>query len=248
MRLLVINLPRRADRRAQFEKWNTREGLELDFVDAVDGASLDRAQLQASGLLDAEHAGFTAGAIGNALSHLAIWQRAAQHRDATLVCEDDACLRGDFVERAQALLACLDVPWDIVYFGYNTDAFMPLHMRDGLVSVVSFDEGAKHRPDYFRRFSRTRAPAPAPLRCQQMWGTLCYAVSAEGARRLLEACFPLGGQRDIELAGRQARLRPYSLDGMINLALQDRRVRGFCAFPPIAVSANAVADSDVVPA
>lgn len=246
MRLHVINLPARADRRAQFLAWNERSGVEISFVDAVIGATLDRAALAAQNILAADNAGFSPGALGNALSNRALWEQARAGAAPTFVCEDDACLRGDFAKQAPAVLAQLAPDWDIVFFGYNTNALVAVQANDGLKALIHFDEAAKRAPGYFDAFARSQAPAPAPLQCFQAWGTLCYAISPQGAQRLLDLCFPLSSAAEIFMFGQNRALKPYTLDGMINLSLQRAPVSAYCVFPPIAVSANDVAGSDVV--
>ena len=245
MRLSVINLLRRADRKAQFMAWNARAGLELAFVEAVDGREVNRQSLVRAGLLVGDPDAQTAGSLGNLLSKRRLWNDAADASSPVLFCEDDACLRGDFVEQVRRVLAEIDVGWDIIYFGYNTDAITCVQSRDGLSALLYFDGSAKQLPDYFERFSRMRALPSTLIRCHQVWGTLCCAVSPEGGRRLLEVCRPLGGEGDIELIGQNRRIRPYGMDGLINLALQRREVRAFCVFPPLAVSTNDATDSDI---
>jgi glycosyl transferase family 25 len=246
MRLQVISLPARADRRAQFLAWNKRPGVEIAFVDAVIGAGLDRAALAAQNILAADTAGFSPGALGNALSNRVLWEQARAASTPTFVCEDDACLRGDFAAQAQAVLAQLAPDWDIVFFGYNTNALVAVQAHDGLKALIHFDEAAKHAPGYFDAFARAQAPAPTPLQCFQAWGTLCYAISPKGAQRLLDLCFPLSSATEIVMFGQNRALKPYTLDGMINVALQRAPVNAYCVFPPLAVSANDAAGSDVV--
>jgi glycosyl transferase, family 25 len=246
MRLNVINLPTRADRRAQFAAWNARPGIEIEFVDAVIGKTLDRAALVAQNILAADNSAFSAGALGNAMSNRALWERAQEATAPTFVCEDDACLRGDFQAQAEALLAQAAPGWDIVFFGYNTNASVAAQTPDGLKALLHFDESAKRTPGYFEAFARAQPPAPTLLQCFQAWGTLCYAISPQGARRLLELCFPLSSATEIVMFGQNRTLKPYTLDGMINVALQRAPVNAYCAFPPIAVSSNDVAGSDVV--
>jgi hypothetical protein len=41
-------------------------------------------------------------------------------------------------------------------------------------------------------------------------------------------------------------IKPYTLDGMINVALQRHPVSAWCAYPPLALSSNDVATSDVI--
>lgn len=246
MRLNVISLPTRADRRSQFQTWNTRDGLELHFVDAAIGAKLKPADMVKHGLLAEPYDKFSAGALGNALSHHALWTAAAQRGEPMLIAEDDACLRGDFVPRLQTLLKSLGAKFDIVFLGYNTNASIATTSPDGIKSVMLFDESVKRTPGYLDGFARTTLPAPTPLACFQAWGTLCYAITPQGAQRLLKACFPLNANADIMMFGQNRSIKAYTLDGMINHALQRDSVAAFCAFPPLALSANDTAGSDVV--
>jgi glycosyl transferase, family 25 len=247
VRLNVISLPARADRRAQFDAWNKRPVIEIAYADAVIGKALDRGQLIRDGVLANENQTFTAGALGNAMSNRALWLAAQSASAPTFICEDDACLRGDFAERAPALLALLPSNWDIVFFGYNTNAALAAESPEGVKAVFLFDDSAKKRPDYFSNFARlTAAPAPTPLACFQAWGTLCYAISPAGAARLLKLCFPLSSAPDLVMFGQNRRIKPYTLDSMINVALQREPVAAYCAYPPLALSSNDAAGSDVV--
>jgi GR25 family glycosyltransferase involved in LPS biosynthesis len=246
MQLNVISLPSRADRRAQFSTWNERAGLEIAFVDAVWGAQLDRAKLARDGVLTEDHRVFSDGALGNALSHHALWRQAQSASGATFVCEDDACLRGDFAAQASALLAQLPDGWDIAFFGYNTNAIVAVESQEGLKTLLMFDEAAKAKPTFFVEFARLQAQTPALFACFQAWGTLCYAISPGGGARLLDACFPLSVADDLVMFGQNRTIKPYTLDGMLNLALQRQPIAAYCAYPPLALSANDVANSDVV--
>lgn len=246
MRLNVINLPSRADRRAQFLAWNARAGVDVDFVDAVVGASVDRAELVQRNIIAADGSNFTPGAIGNALSHFALWAATTNSQTNAFICEDDACLRGDFAAQTMGALAQIPSDWDIVFLGYNTNATVAAQSQDGLKVLLTFDERAKQASEYFDAFARMQAPAPTPLLCFQAWGTLAYALSPQGAAKLLELCFPLNGATEILMFGQNRTLKPYTLDGMINVALQRAPVNAYCVFPPLAVSANDLAGSDVI--
>jgi GR25 family glycosyltransferase involved in LPS biosynthesis len=246
MLLRVINLPIRADRRAQFSAWNARPGIEVAFVDATIGAKIERVDLFERNLLAPDAAGFTPGALGNALSHHKLWLEAARPTAPAFICEDDACLRGDFAAQSMGAIAQIPPDWDIVFLGYNTNAMVAAESNDGLKVLLHFDESAKKDPGYFDTFARTPAPAPTPLKCFQAWGTLAYALSPQGAAKLLKLCFPLSDATDIIMFGQNRALTPYTLDGMINLALQRAPVNAYCLVPPIAVSSNDLAGSDVV--
>ncbi|MBX9746135.1 MAG: glycosyltransferase family 25 protein [Hyphomonadaceae bacterium] len=245
MRLHVINLASRANRRAQFLKWNARADLDLAFVEAADGAALDPDAMVAENLI-APGSRWTPGALGCAFSHRALWREAAGNSGPMIVCEDDACLRADFRECAGALMEDLGEDWDLLFFGYNTDALVAAETPEGLKMLLQFDETAKGTPGFFENFASLRARRPTALACYQVWGALCYAITPRGAERLLDACFPMSPERRIVMFGQNRTLSPYGVDGMINAALQREPILAFCAVPALAVSRNNREDSDTV--
>lgn len=246
MRFNVINLPARADRRAQFMAWNARPGVEFAFVEAAVGAALDRNALIAQNVITDDNAGFTAGALGCAVSHRALWLAARNAEAPTIVCEDDACLRGDIAHQLDTVLAQIPAGWDICYLGYNTNAVTAVQSEDGLKALLFFDESAKRAPGYFDAFARLYAPTPTPLQCYQAWGTLSYVVSPAGAQRLLELCFPMRAETEVFMFGQNRTMKPYGIDGMINLALQRAPLSAYCVTPPLVVGPNDAATSDVM--
>ena len=246
MRFNVISLPARADRRAQFMAWNAGSGVEFNWVDAAVGAELDRNALVAQNIITADNARFSAGALGCAMSHRALWLAAARADEPTIICEDDACLRGDISQHLQSMLAQLKPDWGLCYLGYNTDAVVAVQSDDGLKALLYFDESAKRAPGYFDSFACLHAPAPTPLQCFQAWGTLCYMVSPAGAQLLLDACFPMRADVDVFMFGQSRTIKPFGIDGMINLALQRAPLNAYCVTPPLVVGPNDAATSDVV--
>lgn len=246
MRLNVINLPARADRRSQFVAWNARPGIEINWVSAAIGADLDRGELIAQNVITTDNSNFNAGALGAAVSHRALWLEAREAATPTIICEDDACLRGDAVEHTQTVLGQLPADWHLCYLGYNTDAMVATQSVDGLKALLMFDESAKRAPTYFDTFTRLLAPPSALLRCFQAWGVLGYLVSPAGAQRLLELCFPMRADTEIVMFGQNRKLKPYGIDGMINVALQRAPLNAYCLMPPLIVGPNDAATSDIV--
>lgn len=246
MRAHVINLPVRGERRTQFLAWNERPGLDIAFVDAVVGAELDRDALLRDGILVGDADAYSAGALGNALSHHALWRQAQRSPTPLFICEDDACLRGDFVQKTAGLLEALPRGWDIVFLGYNTNASVATQSDEGLKTILFIDDTAKRAPGFFDTYARRVGPAPTALACFQAWGTLCYLISPAGAEKLLKACFPLSAAPDLFMFGQSRTIKPYTLDGMLNVALQRDPIAAYCAFPPLALSSNDAANSDVV--
>jgi GR25 family glycosyltransferase involved in LPS biosynthesis len=164
----------------------------------------------------------------------------------TLILEDDACLQRH-IPPLEACLERLPPDWDFLTLGYNTDAVVTLMLPSGMPVSLVFSEQIKTQPGYFQRFSQdaTLSSHPSLFQVYQFWGNLAYIVSPKGARRLLNACFPLRSV-DLGLHLQTHSIKTYSTDGLINVGLRDGSLRGFALFPPIVLGPNAADDSDVV--
>lgn len=242
MRAFVLNLPRRPERLERFLGWNARHDLDFQVVAAVDGRNVDRAALVAEGILDPEHSQFTDGALGNALSHRGQWLDCIADGQSRLICEDDACLRGD-IGRQMPLLERALAGGDLLFLGYNTDAPLALVMPDGLATETCFGvQPAAH--DRFAAFAAngSRRPHPALHRALTVWGTIAYGVTPAGARRLLGTCFPLSSAHGVRQHIHRRLVRVAALDGMINWALSQDRLRALACLPPLALSPNNISD------
>lgn len=104
VKAFVINLQRSGQRRSAMAAKLADSGLQVEFVSAVEGASLDRAAYpMAAGLSDGE--------VGCYLSHVSAWHRVARSSlDSALVLEDDVSLSGDIAGLCREL--CL-LPFEI---------------------------------------------------------------------------------------------------------------------------------------
>lgn len=246
----VINLSRRPERKAQFLQWNAHQAIDFNFVQAIDGAKLSRMDLSQSGLMTEEDNLFTSGALGNALTHRALWEQCDKAGETALVFEDDACLRNDFSEQVRDALMRAGVNWDILFLGCNTNSPVIVQGRDFLRTVMIFDESAKTViPDFFSFFSAgaTNFGDTNVFDALLVWGTLGYVVSPKGARKLLESCFPLSSDHKVVMGTGVSNVRPRALDGMINAAMQRGDVSGKCCFPPLVLGPDDAAASDVTP-
>jgi glycosyl transferase family 25 len=184
LKLRVINLARSPERMARFAAQNP--GLAAERSPAVDGAAIDRAACIRDGIIAAANA-YRPGALGCALSHIALWRQCAAGTEAFHVSEDDVVFRHDFSTVAAALLAGLP-EWDIVLWAHNLDWPVQIEPAPGTgVVVVQYDHEAT-APDKFR--SGTTVPLLAPL--VSAAGTPCYSVSPRGAARMLAGCLPIG--------------------------------------------------------
>lgn len=132
LRTYVVNLRRRADRRARMKRILPKE-LEPDFTSdwdgPFDGADLDRRRLEAVGYrtfpwqINSSNPWWSRplklGEIGCTLSHLACWQHAADtSAEHILILEDDVILGQSFLTGLLTSLRALDGrSFDLLYLG-----------------------------------------------------------------------------------------------------------------------------------
>lgn len=182
----VISLEGSADRRARFAKDNGH--ARFSFFDAVDGKQA-RQQMDGMPELFAPGLPYTAGAVGCALSHLALWREVAASGHPMTILEDDAVLRHDFEEQSARVVASLAPDWDIVVWGWNFDSVLALNIMPNVSnSVMHFNQNQLRAS---MRGFQAIAGAPSVLRLSECFGTCAYTISPEGARRFMQHCFPL---------------------------------------------------------
>jgi len=112
--LVVINLPDRIDRKAEFGQQLRRIGLSFD----------DPGLRVFAAIRPTEAAGFpTPGTRGCFLSHLAVLEQAMTAGEASvIICEDDCDFAPDINARLPGVMKVLDgTGWDIFYGGYTSD-------------------------------------------------------------------------------------------------------------------------------
>lgn len=226
----VINLDRTPERLTAFRTNNPHYPW-IERVAAVDGAALDRAALVREGVVTAD-VPYTAGAIGNALSHRARWGAAVAGNSALTVLEDDAYLCANFAEESARLLASLGEDWDFVQWGYNFDTVLHYDMLPGLTSCAAVFDQAQMRGS-IAVFQHRRVEG-ALYRLTRSLGTPGYSVSPRGAARLLAFCRPIRAMEiDFPLLGKRPN---FSLDFMMNGLYP--RMQAYVCVPALVLTAN----------
>lgn len=132
--LVLINLPARTDRRAEFATQLRRIGLDYD----TPGVQVFPA-IRPDAL-----AGFpTLGARGCFLSHLAVLRQAAEKDlPSVIFCEDDLDFAPQFLERLPSVMKALEqTSWDIFYGGYTSDRMGEMVDAEANVFHVPHDHG-----------------------------------------------------------------------------------------------------------
>lgn len=231
----VISLARTPDRRAVFTAANSH--IPFTFVDAVDGAALTRADIEATGRFG-PGLHYSAGAYGAALSHLKQWEDAARASAPTTIAEDDAVFRHDFESAQARLLAGLAPEWEFVLWGWNFDSLLSLKPLPGLFGTMGFD-ATRLLPD-LAGFQAATNP-PSAFRLAYGFGLPAYTVSPAGAARLIAACFPLQDfGMYVPIAGN---IRNEGIDIATNRVYG--AMQAFASFPPLVVTPNDRARSTI---
>ncbi|XP_014025109.1 procollagen galactosyltransferase 2 [Salmo salar] len=170
--IFLINLKRRLDRRQRMLSTMTSLGLQATLTDAVDGKALNSSQLQALGIemipgYKDPYSGrvLTRGEIGCFLSHHSTWvQLAERGLSKVLVLEDDVRFEPRFKRRMMTIMEEVEkaqLDWDLIYVGRKRmQVHQPERSVEGVNNLVEAD--------------------------YSYW-TLGYALSAQGARKLLAA-------------------------------------------------------------
>jgi GR25 family glycosyltransferase involved in LPS biosynthesis/tetratricopeptide (TPR) repeat protein len=236
MAIDVINLDRSPDRFAGFISRNAHLRGARRFR-AVDGRQVARADLARQGLLRGAPA-YSPGAIGNFLSHTALWQAAVRTGEVVTVAEDDAVVARDFEACAGSLLASAGADWDVVFWGWNFDAYLWVDLLPGISPAVvqTFQDRMRNG---IAGFQDQRLPRRL-VRLLHQFGTACYSVTPNGARRMLEFCLPLRPMLT-SWRGFDVKVENRSLDCMLNGIIPD--LNAFVCIPPLVVVENRHEDS-----
>ena len=245
--MFVINLDRSPERLARFLADNAMPGLAITRIAAVDGRTLDRDALIRAGLVaaDLQH---TNNVLGCSLSHVACWQLIAQGDRPTVVCEDDAVLRRDFVTLHRHLEPAIREA-DIVFWACNLDMHVAFEIPGMGLATLMFDQSLLDSETRIKAFQEQRsATVLYPLR--RVWGTAAYTITPKGARRLLDLALPLRpGAGDVSYPTGDGRLwhmhfTSWGIDMVIGLVHVDE-IKGMIAVPPVALGRNPKADSSI---
>lgn len=103
MKTYIINLPASVDKRNTIAGECARLGLDVEFIEAVNGNALTEEQIHAQ-VPDYPACSLTRGEIGCALSHLSIYQKMVdEHIPMAFILEDDANIGADIHKVLDAL-------------------------------------------------------------------------------------------------------------------------------------------------
>jgi len=231
VKIHLINLDRSTDRLAEFMAVN-RHMANIQRFPAVEGSRIDRAGLIARGVIDPT-LDYTAGALGNALSHFRLWELAIETNQPLTLCEDDAVFNRFFTSEAEALLQSLVPNWHIIFWGWNFDALALFEFIPGVSTCLSYFDQDRMRNGIQQFQSATLLPRP--FRLLAAFGIVCYTISPLGAQVLQRLCTPLRGAA---VAVPAANRRFANKDLSVALVEFLPRINAFASFPPLVITKN----------
>jgi GR25 family glycosyltransferase involved in LPS biosynthesis len=229
----VISLKRTPERLAHFLELNGPTGIDFQVLEAIDGSALSDEELMPPEVLKPGSIGYSRGAIGNALSHRKLWDRAIETSRKMLVFEDDAYIRRDLKTALPPLLASLGDDFDYLTLACNTDSIVHIEYVGGTDAVLHFTVPYLTEAG-LAEFVATTRPVGA-FRMRNSFGTCGYVVTPEGAAKLKAAVFPLDN-RSVAVPGLKRTLRASAFDFMMNATY--RSIRAYACVPPLVLSMN----------
>lgn len=203
-RVLVLSLPRATDRRARVAE--RLAGLPFDFFDGVDKLDLDRAALVRDGVFDESRTRrayrhgreMNLGEIGAALAHRRVYEEMLrQGLERVVVLEDDVVPRVADLAALPAALDELPATFDVCYLGYLGGE--RVGALDRAKQAVYRALGPLGLVPWTTREARRLLPRPYSPHLRRAGLHMCahsYAVSLEGARKLLAAQTPVAFRAD----------------------------------------------------
>lgn len=225
-----INLERDKERLIKFRELN--DHVPAVRHPAVNGANLDRERLRNAGYIT-QDLSYGSGSLGNALSHIQLWQHAIEKKAAVTIAEDDAVFVKSFLGTADLFLRSLPDDWDVVLWGWNFDSYLWVEMPEGVArcKMEFMQDDLRQNIETFRAANSH----PTPIRLRHSFGILGYTVSLIGAQKLLKTCLPLRNVL-IPFPGFDVVIENETIDCMMNMAYPE--MKAYVCVPPLAASEN----------
>ena len=236
----VISLARTPQRMAAFLGRNGATGVKFKRFEAADGNAISMADAVVQSIVKPGTRWETKGAIGVALSHRRLWDKAIADGRSLVVFEDDAYLRADIRARSMRAIAPLG-DWDIVLLGYNIDSLLEVDLAGDLVLSGLF---TPRHPSVANLEKLVKSEDPVmTLRLRHAFGLCGYAISPAGAKKLRESVFPMDN-RMLEFPATRRHLPVSSIDAMMNAFF--RTMSSHVCVPPLVLTENNWAKSTTV--
>jgi len=241
-----INLDRSTDRLAEFKAVNSHLA-EVTRIPAIEEQRIDIQSLTQQGLVKGDILSmYPIGAVCQALSHRALWNKAIESGMPITIADDDAIFNLNFDFCAAEVIKTLPPDWDVILWGWNFDLFMIFDMLPGVSPCVCQFDQDKMRLN--TRAFQQMSISPRAHKLIWSFGHTSYTVSPKGAESLRSRCFPLQPMlvpcpEGIRTPPHSPNYRNVGLDNTMNNVY--RHLNAFICFPPLVISTNEHAKSTI---
>lgn len=187
----IISLETSIDRRDQLASVNEIiiNDKTFQYFNAINGHNLDIDTLSPTIYDHNVVPRYSHGAIGCALSHLALWDKCIELNKPIVIFEDDIILSNNFNIHLDTVLKMLPVDFDILVLTYNFDSILSYNITPHQKCNTIFEKTKLKQKDIdnFKCFNIH----PTIAKLNHCFGTAAYIISPKGAMLLKQQCFPL---------------------------------------------------------
>lgn len=243
-----INLDRSTDRLAEFKAVNGHLA-EVTRIPAIEEHRIDIHSLAQQGLVRVDILNmYPVGALCQALSHYALWNKAIASGIPITIADDDAIFNLKFDALAPDVIKSLPPDWDLILWGWNFDAVMIFDMLPGVSPCIAQFDQDKMRL-HTRDFQK-QTISPHPQKLLWSFGHTSYTVSPKGAQNLKSICFPLRPMLVPFPEGAPQRLGRTTFPNVgldVTLNSAHPQLQSYVCIPPLVISTNEHAKSTIQP-
>lgn len=224
-KIYILTLPRLKDRIAYFTR--DLQGLNYEVFYGVDKEEVSLAALKEQGIYNTaaysgvykKRAEMNMGMLCCSLGHVKIYESIIAHNyQRVLILEDDAFPMPENLPRFPQICAALPSDWEVFYLGYEGNETYGWIQKLKRVLYMSFPfHSSLHlsREIYANYYPRTLSPFIARAGFHDC--THAYAVTLEGARKLLQRQSPVA----------------YNADNLLAFAIARQEVKGYISRPKL---------------
>jgi len=235
----IIHIEDQVQRKVDFLSNNT--GLSnVVWAEGTKGADLKRRNLMEAGVLK-KGAQLIDGSLGNALSVVHLLKLCINTDEIATIVENDAILSRHFDTLSRRMLESVHYDFDIIQWGWNFDSVLYLFPMSGAMGPVEIRARQDAGQRGWREFQEL-ACARTLIPLGHQWGTHCFTVTPQGAKRMLEMLLPLDTEpfyrEDLKL-----RIQPKGLDSMLGRCYP--KLKAYACFPPLSMALNDKAKSTI---
>ena len=241
MEYFVISLKKTPYRLEEFYKCNSHLN-NIKHFEAIDSSDISRDDLISQNVILPDNR-FKVGALGNMLSHIALWKYAVENNTPLTIFEDDAIAHIKFLEISSDILNKLNHLYDFVGYGWNFDA-------DLWASNIPFLSPflTKFNQNSLRTHKHSYLVADLSAIALKVYfscgGTIGYTISPAGAQKFLQQSLPIGADLTLQIpSGDRIDFPLWGLDMALSKVYSISR--SYISFPPIVLTDNNIAASTV---